>query len=196
MSIFTDWLNVLTTDSMLARVINGKRALTTMNYTEVDVKTGRQRVAQLKTTITSGATVSIGFVTGAEPVIIKSRIINQIGSTEIDYSAYENRTFTGGTTVNVVNPNRVTQVASNVTIKSAVTPDAGGTLYLEPFPIFAAGNNAASRIGGDVAGMEYHLKANTSHVFQISNPGTGAATVHWWITFFEGSSDLPSGEIE
>lgn len=63
MSIFTDWLNVLTTDSMLARVINGKRALTTMNYTEVDVKTGRQRVAQLKTTMASGTAMVHWWIT-------------------------------------------------------------------------------------------------------------------------------------
>lgn len=75
-----------------------------------------------------------------------------------------------------------------------VTPAAatGATVtYLQPFPILSAGVNEASRIGADTLGLEYVLAPNTDHVFTIDNVGTGNATVHWWLTFFEGEPDLP-----
>ena len=63
--------------------------------------------------------------------------------------------------------------------------------YLQPFPILSAGVNEASRIGAGTLGLEYILAPNTDHVFTIGNVGTGNATVHWWLTFFEGESYLP-----
>ena len=84
----TDWRLKDTVDAILLRIINGARAFTFQNYTEVNVKTGAQRVASAILTV------------------------------------------------------------------NAATP-------------------------------------NTDHVFTIGNPGTGNATVHWWLTFFEGEPDLP-----
>ena len=180
--------------TMMLNVINGARAFTFQNYTEVNIKTGAQRVASAILTVNAGAQNYIGFRTGALPVIIKSRLINQAGSTRIDYSAQANRGFTGGTVIPICNPNNITQQPILMQAWHTVTPAAatGATVaYLQPFPILSAGVNAASRIGADTLGLEYVLAPNTDHVFTIDNVGTGNATVHWWLTYFEGEPDLP-----
>ena len=190
----TDWRLKDSVDSILLRTINGERAITFQNYTEVDIKTGAQRVASAILTVNAGTQNHIGFRTGALPVIIKSRLINQAGSTRIDYSAQANRGFTGGTVIPICNPNNITQQPILMQAWHTVTPAAatGATVtYLQPFPILSAGVNAASRIGADTLGLEYVLAPNTDHVFTIGNVGTGNATVHWWLTFFEGEPDLP-----
>ena len=105
----TDWRLKDTIDSILLRTISGLRAIAFQNYTEVNIKTGAQRVASAILTVNAGAQNYIGFRTGALPVIIKSRLINQAGSTRIDYSAQANRGFTGGTVIPICNPNNITQ---------------------------------------------------------------------------------------
>lgn len=190
----TDWRLKDTVDAILLRIINGVRAFTFQNYTEVNVKTGAQRVASVILTVNATTQNYIGFRTGALPVVIKSRLINQAGSTRIDYSAQTKRGFTGGTVIPVCNPNNITQQPILMQAWHTVTPAAatGATVaYLQPFPILSAGVNVASRIGSDTLGLEYVLAPNTDHVFTIANTGTGDAIVHWWLTFFEGESDLP-----
>lgn len=189
----TDWRLKESVDAILLRVINGARAFTFQNYTEVNVKTGAQRVASVLT-VNAGAQNYIGFRTGALPVIIKSRLINQTGSTRIDYSAQADRGFTGGTVIPICNPNNITQQPILMQAWHTVTPAAATeatVTYLQPFPILSAGVNVASRIGSDTLGLEYVLAPNTDHVFTIDNVGTGNATVHWWLTYFEGEPDLP-----
>ena len=140
------------------------------------------RVASAILTVNAGAQNYIGFRTGALPVVIKSRLINQAGSTRIDYSAQANRGFTGGTVIPISNPNNITQQPILMQAWHTVTPAAatGATVtYLQPFPILSAGVNAASRIGADTSGLEYVLAPNTDHVFTIDNVGTGNAAVHW-----------------
>lgn len=99
----TDWRLKDTIDAILLRTISGLRAITFQNYT------GAQCVAPTILTVNAGAQNHIGFRTGALPVIIKSRLINQVGSTRIDYSAQANRGFTGGTVIPISNPNNITQ---------------------------------------------------------------------------------------
>ena len=181
-------------------LIRGNRAVPFHNYTEVNIKTGRQRVASAILTVNAGATVHIGVTTGSDPVVIKSRLINQISSTRIEYYARSDLSFTGAVSGNIIpirNPNNITKVPVGVQMWHSVTPGTpteSTVQYLDPFPIFAAGNNAQSRIGADTLGLEYVLKPNTSHVFSIANTGTGNATVHWWQTLCEGPLDLPLNE--
>lgn len=187
-------------NTLWLRVFQGLRAVVFQSYTEVNVKTGRQRVASTILTVNAGATTHIGVITGSDPVIIKSRLLNQIGSTRIEYYARSDLSFTGAASGNIIpirNPNNITKVPIGIQMWHSVTPGTptGSTeQYLDPFPIFAAGNNAQSRIGADTLGLEYVLKPNTNHVFSIANTGTGNATVHWWQTLYEGPLDLPLNE--
>lgn len=181
-------------------LIRGDRAVPFQNYTEINIKTGRQRVASAILTVNAGATVHIGVTTGNDPVVIKSRLLNQSGSTRVDYYARSDLSFTGAVSGNIIpirNPNNITKVPIGFQMWHSVTPGAPTSAteqYLDPFPIFAAGNNEQSRIGSDTLGLEYVLKPNTSHVFSIANTGTGNATVHWWQTLYEGPLDLPLNE--
>lgn len=187
-------------NTLWLRVFQGLRAVVFHNYTEVHVKTGSQRVASAILTVNAGATTHIGVTTGNDPVVIKSRLISQIGSTRIEYSARSDLSFTGAVSGNIIpirNPNNITKVPISIQMWHSVTPGtptAATVQYLDQFPIFAAGNNAQSRIGADASWLEYVLKPNTSHVFSIANTGTGNATVHWWQTFYEGPLDLPLDE--
>lgn len=187
-------------NTLWLRVFQGLRAVVSQNYTEVNVKTGRQRVASTILKVNSTTTTHIGVITGNDPVVIKSRLLNQIGSTRIEYYARSDLSFTGAVPDNIIqirNPNNITKIPIGIQMWHSVTPGApteATEQYLDPFPIFAAGNNAQGRIGADTLGLEYVLKPNTSHVFSVANTGTGNATVHWWQTLYEGPLDLPLNE--
>lgn len=178
-------------------IFTGLHAVCFRTLTEANVLNGRQRVASAEFSITQGASQYIGFRTGAEPVIIKSRLLQLAGSTKVEYSAKASISFTENPTnvVSICNPNTRYKVPTGVTAFHTVTPgaDVPGVTdkYLNEFPVYAAGSNAASRLGSDAQGLDYVLKENTSYVFTIKNSGTGTATVHWWITFYEGFPDLP-----
>ena len=179
---------------LYSAVFTGLRAVCTQNYIEANIKNGRQRVVSRIVSVPAGTQVHIGVSTGDEPMIIKSRIISQSGSTQINYSAQSDLAYTGGAAIPIRNPNNRFKVPIGVSMFVGVTPGAvvpGVTeQYLDPFPVFG-GTAAASRIGTDTLGLDYVLKENTNHVFTIDNVGSGTATVHWWQTFYEGVPDLP-----
>lgn len=178
-------------------IFTGYHAVCSRTLTEANVLNGRQRVASGEFTIAQGATQYIGFRTGAEPVIIKSRLLQLAGGTKVAYSAKAGVSFTENhaNTITICNPNTRYKVPVGATAFHTVTPgaDVPGVTdkYLNDYPVYASGITAASRLGSDAQGLEYVLKENTSHVFAIKNTGTGAATVHWWLTFYEGAPDLP-----
>lgn len=156
------------------------------------VREGKQQVASAILTIPAGQAVYIGFITGDKPVTINSRLISQNGSSRVDYSAQEKISFTGnieGNRINPKNPNNRKRVLSSVNIWHSVTPGtptAETYQYLDPFPLFSAGQNSQTRVGSDTLGLDYPLNANTDHVFTINNIGPGTSVFYWWITFSEG----------
>lgn len=106
-------------NTLWLRVFQGIRAVVFHNYTEVHVKTGRQRVASAILTVNAGTTVHIGVTTGSDPVVIDSRLLNQIGSTRIEYYARSDLAFTGAVSGNIIpirNPNNITKVPIGVQI--------------------------------------------------------------------------------
>ena len=187
-------------NTLWLRVFQGLRAVVFKSQTQANVLLGRQRVASTILTVNAGATVHIGFITGNDPLIITSRLINQIGSTRIEYYARSGLSFTGAVSGNIVpirNPNSITKVPIGVQMWHSVTPGtptAATEQYIDKYPIFSSGGNSQSRIGSDTLGLEYVLKPNTSHVFSIANTGTGNATVHWWQASYDGPLDLPLNE--
>lgn len=114
-------------NTLWLRVFQGLRAVVFQNYTEVNIKTGRQRVASTILTVNATTTTHIGVTTGNDPVVIKSRLINQIGSTMVEYSAQSDLSFTGatpGNIINIRNPNNITKVPIGVQMWHSVTPSA------------------------------------------------------------------------
>ena len=82
-------------NTLWLRVFQGVRAVISQNYTEANVKLGRQRVASTILTVNAGTTNHIGVIPGSEPVVITSRLISQIGSTRVEYYAKSDLAFTG-----------------------------------------------------------------------------------------------------
>ena len=74
----TDWRLKDSVDAILLRCIEGLRAVTFQNYTEVNIKTGAQRVASAILTVNAGAQNYIGFRTGALPVVIKPTMCSRL----------------------------------------------------------------------------------------------------------------------
>ena len=181
-------------------VMSGLRAFTSCDYWDTGNKLGRQRVAAFIQPLNAGSQIYIGFRTGAEPVVITARALQQLGSTRVDYSAQANRGFTPpvnpANVVPICNPNNLVQVPSNVQVWFGVTPTAptAETVeYLKPYPVLAAGAAAVSRLATDSFAGKYTLEPNTDHVFTINNVGPGnASVVHWLVTFREGKLDLPA----
>ena len=83
--------------------------------------------------------------------------------------------YPGGTPVPVDNLRiggdvALTSVVSNPTVTNQ------GTLYIRPYSVLAAGNNAASRIGTDLINKDTYLPPNTQCVFTITNPTNAVAS--------------------
>lgn len=178
----------------LLSVLAGRRAFTVQSYTEANVKNGIEfDVSTRFATIGAGATVTIGLTTGSKPVLIKSRIITfGGGATELQYSAAHSCTFTGGTAVPApTNANTTSANTSEVTVVTNPTVTVQGVQYLRPFSIIGSGT-WSSKIGTDSSGKGTVLGPNRQHVFTFTNPSAQAATpVFWWLTFYEGTMDLP-----
>ena len=87
-------------------VASGLRAFTSCDYWDTGNKLGRQRVVSFITSLNAGQQLYIGFRTGAEPVVVTARTIQQVGSTQINYSVQAKRTFStsGATAVTPRNP--------------------------------------------------------------------------------------------
>ena len=128
---------------------------------------------------------TIGFTTGSKPVVIKGRLITGLGVTELQYKAAHSAAFTGGSPVPVDN----LRINGNIALTSVVanpTVTGQGTVYLRPYSILAAGANASSRIGTDLANKDTYLPPNTKCLFTITNPtNTAASPVFWYLVFVE-----------
>lgn len=174
----------------IADLMSGNASITTKTETEAADEKGLVRVFSARLTVAAGNYGYIGFTTGQHPFTITGRLVNQNGSTEVRYSAEEDKTYSGGSVITPRNPNRKKPITIGITAKLNPTPSGtAGTIYLDPYSIFGSGP-ASGRIGSDVNGLEYQLKEETDHVFTIHNAGSGSADVFWWIVGFENIPDI------
>lgn len=137
------------------------------------------------TVAANNGSVTIGFTTGSKPVVIKGRFISGLGVTELQYKAAHTAAYTGGIPIPVENLRVNGGVAlTDIVINPTVTDQ--GIVYLRPYIILSAGNNAGSRIGTDFINKDTYLPSNTQCVFTITNPtNTAASPVFWYLTFVE-----------
>lgn len=173
---------------------SGLRAMTTQSYIEANVKYGLQFYLQHslpQLPATTGA-YKLLFTTGAKQVLIKGREMYGIGEL-ISIQLYKQPTAPtpGGTLIAVQNFNDVSPVATTVTIRGGVTTTSDGTPWGDPQRLFgqsAAGQRAGSGLspGGDRI-----LKANSTYLVIFRNTGSGTADIDYFLTWFEGQSDLP-----
>lgn len=177
-----------------AGAFSGLRAMTTQSYIEANVKYGLQFYIQhnLPQLVATTGTYKLLFTTGAKQVLIKGREMYGIGEL-ISIQLYKQPTAPtpGGTLLTVQNFNDVSPVATTVTIRGGVTTTSDGTPWGDPQRLFGQ-NAAGQRSGSGLApGGDRILKANSTYLVFFRNTGSGTADIDYFLTWFEGQSDLP-----
>lgn len=173
---------------------SGLRAITTQNYIEANVKYGLQFYIQhnLPQLVATTGTYKLLFTTGAKQVLIKGREMYGIGET-FSIQVYKQPTAPapGGTLLTVQNFNDVAPAATTVTVRGGVTTTSDGTAWGDPQRLFgqsAAGQRAGS---GLAPGGDRILKANSTYLVFFRNTGSGTADIDYFLTWYEGGTDLP-----
>ena len=174
------------------KAFKGLRALVTQSYTEANVKNGLQfEASEYNAAVAAGANFDIEFNTGSKRVIVKDRQIAFTG-TGVTIDVYEVPTTSGGTAGTVYNLNRINPVAATATYKTAPTVTATGTKV----------GATAYRLGGTgvgptevspfaAPGVERVLKPNTKYLLRITNNDAAAQKIAAYLTWYEGTPDLP-----
>jgi hypothetical protein len=181
------------TDGAIAdQAFQGLRAMNTQTYVETNVKLGAQFYIQYALpTLAGGATHKIAFVTGAQPVLIKSRDLYGFGAS-IALQIFKQPTgVTGGTPITVQNYNDINAVATTVNVTGGVATTANGTAWGDPQHIYGA-SQVVSRTGSGLApGGDRVLKPNSSYLVVVTNADTQSASADYFLTWYEGAPDLP-----
>jgi hypothetical protein len=173
-------------------VFTGTRAATVQNYTEVNVKTGRQyEVSSLALAVPAAANRDIILITGNSPVVIKARELTFNGA-RLEARAYVSPTYTGGVAVPYFNLNTRNPVAGTVQILGGVTVTNVGTEGAAPtYALGASGIGASVVSTHRVAGSERVLAANTVNLLRTTNTDSVAQDIVTYATWYEGGTDLP-----
>lgn len=168
----------------------GQRALTTQSYTEANTKLGSQFYVRVSTTIASGATWSLGFRVGATPVLVKSRECYALAES-LSLTLFKNASFSGGTITPAENYNDIAPAASTVTLVAGPTVSNAGTQWGGSEHLYEA-NSTAQRIGASLPpGGERVLAPGVNYLVQLQNNGNGNAQVDYFLSWYEGTPDLP-----
>lgn len=170
----------------------GLRAMTFQNYIEANVKNGVQyEVASDNLALAIAGNIDTIFITGANPVVIKSRIV-KFNGTHLTTRVYRTPTFTGGTITPYFNLNDRNPVTGSVVIRAGATVSAAGTEFGAPtFDIGSAGNGNSSLSTYTTLGIERILAPNTTYLQRITNDSAAIQEVSSYLSWYEGGTDLP-----
>jgi hypothetical protein len=169
----------------------GLRALTVQSYTEANSKNGTQHEASVYLqSVAGGASNDTIFLTGASTVILKSRTIGFDGL-GVTSSIYESPTYTGGTPITYYNTSAVNPVTGLMQILGSPSVTGDGVLKFAPSNLIGSGSNQGRGSTGSTDGGERILKANTAYLFRLTNLDPGAQDITSFVSWFEGTPDLP-----
>lgn len=116
------------------------------------------------TPLAAGASIdiAIAFPSGVNPIFAISGLCagNAVGY------MYENAVVTGGTSLNIINRNRSSTIASQGVGLVAPTVTSTGTLILKEILIGGVGKKGG---GGEMGGNNLILKGLTSYLFRLTN---------------------------
>lgn len=171
---------------------SGLRALTIQTYNEANIKNGVQyEIASDVPALINGGNIDVVFTTGANPVIIKGRIV-KFNGISLATRVYRGPTFTGGTIVPYFNLNDRNPVAGTVIIRSGATVTAPGVEFGAPtFDLGSTGQGNSSLSTYSVVGNERILAPNTTYLQRITNDSGATQRVSSYLTWYEGGTDLP-----
>lgn len=168
----------------------GLRALVTQSYVETNTKLGTQFYLRTAATVAPGASWFLGFQTGAQTVLVKARDC-YAAAESLALTIYKGSTYTGGTPIVVQNYNDVAPAATTVIAANGVTPSANGTQWGGSEHIYGS-NSVAQRTGAGLpAGGERVLAQNKAYMVGITNNGSASVNLDYFLTWFEGTPDLP-----
>lgn len=170
----------------------GLRAMTVQSYTEANVKNGVQYECSIYVgALAGGANIDLVFNTGSKPVIVKNR---QVGFTGVGLEAivYGGTTFTGGTTVPVYNLTALNPVATTVQVLLNPTILTTGTEGGARSHYIGTSSGAGNQVGTFVApDTERVLAPFTTYMLRLTNLDSQAIKATVYLTWYEGTLDLP-----
>lgn len=171
---------------------SGLRAAIGQSYTEANVKVGRQYEASWNVPVLgNGAVASVSFVTGASPVIVKSRIV-KFNGTSLITRVYRGPTFTPGMNIPYANLNDRNPVTGGVVVTLDPTVTAVGTEIAAPSYDIGTNGQGNSTFGTySFYGGERVLRPNTAYLLQTLNDSGASQRVSGYISWYEGGTDLP-----
>jgi len=174
-------------------VYSGFRAQTQQGYIEANTKAGVQFYIQhaLPQLVATTGLYKILFTTGAKRVLIKAREMYSNGAVSSLQIFKQPTTPSGGSPIVVQNYNDVAPVATTVAVQGGVTVVSNGTAWGDPQRLFGS-SAAGQRVGSGLApGGDRILKTNSTYLIEIKNTGTGTADIDYFLTWYEGGTDLP-----
>lgn len=174
------------------KAFRGLRALVTQSYTEANVKNGLQYEASgYNAAVAAGASFDIEFNTTTKRVVIKDRQVAFTGA-GVTINVYEAPTTSAGTAGTVYNLNRVNPVATTVNYKTAPTVTVSGTqIGATSYGLGGTGVSQTEVSSFAAPGVERVLKPSTKYLLRITNNDAAAQKIAAYITWYEGTSDLP-----
>jgi hypothetical protein len=178
------------------KVFNGLRAITAQSYIEANVKRGVQYYFNHEFAgVAVGATRNFVFTTGAKPVIIKVRRLSFSRSTKVEYTSYEDVTFSAGTDAVIGNESRINPVPTTVAIKHTATLGVLPAGYRRLYTYGSGANTGnSSSVGLAVEGLETVLKPNTTYAVTLVNVSGDVSDIQIELSWYEGVLDLPAEE--
>lgn len=175
-------------------VYSGLRALTQQGYIEANTKAGLQFYIQYglpQLPATSGVH-KILFTTGAKRVLIKAReLYGNGGVFSLQVFKQPTAPAPGGSTIVVQNYNDITPVATTVSVLGGVTTTSNGTPWGDPQRLFGSAASGQRAGSGLAPGGDRILKPNSSYLIEIKNTGSGTADIDYFLSWYEGGTDLP-----
>lgn len=173
-------------------VLVGLRALNVQSYTESNTKLGTQFYFQIQIpTVTAGGAVSIGFTTGALPVLAKDRQMTAFGSLVTLQFFFQGahvhrRHGHCGAELQRHQPGghdgHDRQGSDGQQQRHAVG---------RPVRLFGSSSTAQRTSSGLAPGGDRVLKPNSKYLITISNPDNADAQVDYYLSWFEGQPDMP-----
>lgn len=175
---------------------SGTRAITTQNYTEANVKNGRQFEASTYTAAFPGL-ASSGYVvvTGPDTVVLKGRTIS-VSGLGLKLEMFLAPTYTGGTPISIFTLNHRNSFGTNVQIIAAPTVTADGVKVACDKYVFGSDLQGGTSVSSatlftEASGLEMVLPANSVFYFKSTSLDTDPQRVFSYNTWYEGDTDLP-----
>ena len=178
--------------SINEQLIDGNKAITVQEFTELNIKNGAQFYARaawpIGNSIAAGQSKLLYFETGAIDVLVKDRLFNY-SAEELKLEIFANPSgVTGGTPVNVSNWNGVSPNETTiVSVLRDVTTTSNGTLIQDPEYFFGANATGHRDQSGIPEGYERLVAGNTGYIVAITNTGSGAARCQYGLSWYEGA---------